>query len=67
MSLKHFHLFFITLSIITSAGFGVWCFVTERGKETEGAAVMGAISFATAIGLVVYLIKFLGKLKRENL
>ena len=67
MSLKLFHFFFIVISIITAAGFGFWCFVTERGKETSGSTVMGTISFVAAIGLGAYLIRFLGKIKRGKL
>ena len=67
MSLKHFHIFFIVLSIITATGFGLWCFLSEKGQAADGSTAMGAISLVAAVGLVIYAIKFLQKLKRENL
>ena len=62
MSLKNFHIFFIIISIIVIAGFGVWCFVTEDGASLTGAAAMGVISLVVAVGLVVYLVKIRRKL-----
>lgn len=48
MSLKAFHLFFITLSVLLSAGCAVWAFLSgmERGFAIASAAV--------AVGLVIY-------------
>ena len=58
MSLKTFHLIFISLSIVLSAGYGAWAvaFYLREGDQTF--LVMGALSFIVAVFLVVYEIKF---------
>ena len=49
MSLKHFHILFIAISILLAAGFGLWCFLTERGAAVAGSEVMGAVSLVAAV------------------
>lgn len=50
MSLKYVHLVFITLAGLISAGFGVWAIA--HGTTTN--VVLGVVSMAGAIALVVY-------------
>jgi hypothetical protein len=57
MSLKTFHIFFIALSILLSAGCAVWAFV--NGVET----VFGVAFAVVAVTLVVYGGFFLKKSK----
>ena len=57
MSLKWFHIVFITLSMLLSVGFGVWGLFNER-------VLLGVISLAASAGLVVYGNYFLGKAKK---
>jgi hypothetical protein len=63
MTLKAFHVVFIALATVTAAGFGVWslhAFLTQRGI---GNLLLGALSLAVAVGLVVYGVWFLKKMK----
>lgn len=63
MSLKSFHLVFIALSILLAIGFGVW----EVGEYAEsggsGRLVAALLSFLVAVGLIVYGVRFVRKLK----
>ena len=64
MSLKGFHILFITFSTLLALGIGAWCIWIDL---VEGAPIYqtGAIcSFAAAIVLVVYGIWFYRKMKR---
>lgn len=67
MSLKHFHLFFVTVCGVASFGLGLFFLLTEKGAETDGAQVMGWLSLACFVGLVIYGIKFLKLLSRDEL
>ncbi|MEW5874212.1 MAG: hypothetical protein AB1752_03395 [Candidatus Zixiibacteriota bacterium] len=62
MSLKTFHLIFITCSILMCFGFGAWGF---WGVESTGlwSTIGGLAGFASGIGLIVYEVRFLRKLK----
>jgi hypothetical protein len=67
MSLKGFHIVFITFSTLLALGTGAWCLWVDR---VAGAPVyrLGAIgSFIAAIALVVYGIWFYRKMKRLRL
>jgi hypothetical protein len=57
MSLKWFHLLFISLSMLISLGFGVWGLFNQH-------VVLGAASLAGSAGLCVYGNYFLGKARR---
>ena len=64
MSLKGFHIVFITFSTLLALVLGVWCI---RVNLAEGAPVYlaGAIgSFAAAVALIVYGVLFYRKMKR---
>ena len=66
MSLKAFHIFFISLSVLLTFGFAVWTF--QSYTENGGFIVlMGSlISMLTGVGLIVYGINFLKKLKNVS-
>lgn len=67
MSLKGFHIVFITFSTLLALGCGAWCIWVDR---VEGAPVYraGAIgSFVAAVVLIVYGIWFYRKMKRLRL
>jgi len=57
MSLKTFHVFFISVSVVLCIGFGVWC------VKQPGYLGLGIGSFVVAAALVAYEIVFLKKLK----
>ncbi len=64
MSLKGFHILFITCSTLLALGCGAWCIWVNL---VEGVPIYlaGAIgSFAAAAALVVYGIWFYRKMKR---
>ena len=63
MSLKAFHLIFITLSIFFSLTFGIWAVVNHGSSGKTADLFMGIISLVGTIGLSVYLRYFLKKLK----
>ena len=57
MSLKAFHLIFVTLLTTLSFGCAAWAFA-------NGRTVFGAISIAAGILVIIYGIYFLKKLKK---
>lgn len=64
MSLKAFHILFITVSTLLALGCGAWCVWVNR---VAGAPVYlaGAIaSFTAAIALITYGVWFYRKMKR---
>jgi len=57
MSLKWFHIVFVSLSMVVSLGFGVWGLFNQH-------AALGIASLAASAGLVVYGNYFLGKVRK---
>lgn len=67
MSLKTFHLIFITAATALAFGFGVWelrTYWSADGRQAD--LLMGAASVVAGIGLIVYERYFLKKLKKES-
>lgn len=67
MGLRTFHLFFILVAVIASVGFGLWCFLTEDGRELAGSSIWGGVSIVVGVGLVIYGVKFMKKLDEEGI
>jgi len=63
MSLKQFHIVFIVMAVLLSAGFAAWAF-TRHPVELE-VLVMGVISVVATLSLMVYGVWFLKKLKGQ--
>jgi hypothetical protein len=64
MSLKAFHLIFITAASALAFGFGVWLLKDYFSPEGRGLDLVYAIgSFVAGIGLIVYERYFLKKTK----
>lgn len=61
MSLKHFHIAFIAITVLSAAGFAAWCLLVPGLPAMF--QVMGWLSAAGAILLFVYGIRFLKKVK----
>jgi hypothetical protein len=64
MSLKAFHVIFITASSALAFGCGIW--ELKNGFSSEGRAldfVFAGLAFAAGVGLIVYERYFLKKLK----
>ena len=64
MSLKAFHVVFVTLSTVMATGFGVWA-IQESARDGLGSPLaVGIVSLVGAVGLIIYGVWFLRKLKR---
>ena len=67
MSLKAFHIIFITASSALAVGFGVWAlrnYLSPDGRWVDMLMAIG--SFACGVGLIVYERYFLRKLKNVS-
>jgi predicted DNA repair protein MutK len=63
MSLKSFHIFFISVATIFAFGFGVWLLI-EHPIALEALNVFAALfSFTVGGALVLYAVRFLRKFK----
>ena len=63
MSLKAFHIVFITASALLCAGFGAWSYWGYREEGRTVDLVFACVSGVVAVALVVYGRAFLKKLK----
>ena len=66
MSLKAFHIFFIAVSILLSFGFAGWLFQRFAAEGNILSAVGGALSVLAGIGLSLYGVRILKKLKHVS-
>ena len=66
MSLKAFHIFFITLSVLLCLAFGAWCLGSDYAHGRMAYAVAGVISFALGVLLVIYEVVFLRKFRNSQ-
>jgi membrane protein implicated in regulation of membrane protease activity len=63
MSIKGFHLIFITIAAIFCAGFGVWAlFINEKDTSTA-MTVSGVLTLIASFVLIIYGIYFRRKSK----
>jgi hypothetical protein len=66
MSLKHFHVVFITASALLAFFFAVWCLAAPAGESLDGGRVAAAtVSAAVGIGLCLYESWFLKKMDQS--
>jgi flagellar biogenesis protein FliO len=64
MSLKGFHIVFITFSTLLALGCGIWCVQVNQAAQAP-VYLAGAIgSFVAALGLLIYGFWFYRKMKR---
>ena len=66
MSLKAFHLFFISVSVLLSLGVGGWGIQSYLTDADTVGIVVGAFFLLLAIGLVVYEMRFIRKFKHVS-
>lgn len=67
MSLKAFHIFFITLASAMSAGCAVWAFKVFNSVEARPWQLWFSIGAAlVAVALLVYGVSFLKKMKHVS-
>jgi hypothetical protein len=67
MSLKGFHIVFITFSTLLALGLGVWCIWVNLVAGAPVYLAGAVFSFIAAIALIVYGIWFWRKMKRLRL
>lgn len=67
MSLKGFHIVFITFSTLLAFGAGVWCLWVNSTEATNAYTVGAIFSFAAAVALIIYGCWFWRKMKRLRL
>ena len=63
MSLRAFHVLFITLSVVLTAFFAAWAFGQYRAEPAGSYLAVAMASLAAGVGLVVYGAAFLKKTK----
>lgn len=66
MSLKAFHIVFITASVLLAFGFGAWSLVGYSDSGRAGDLWTGVASVAIGIGLIAYGRYFLKKLRNVS-
>ena len=64
MSLKGFHIVFITFSTLLTVGTGGWCLWIESMHGAPAFRIGAICSFVVAVGLIGYGIWFWRKMKR---
>jgi len=63
MSLKVFHIIFISCSLILTLGFGFWSLSMADQLPQKRLFLLGALSLACAVGLLVYGISIVKKFR----
>lgn len=63
MSLKGFHIFFITVATLLAFGFGVWCIHAWTQEHKDLYIGMSGSAFIAGVALIVYGVRFLRKIK----
>jgi hypothetical protein len=63
MSLKAFHIVFVTASILLAFGFGVWSLLDYRDHGRAAELIGGIVSLLAGVGLIIYAKAILRKLK----
>lgn len=66
MSLKAFHLIFITAASLLAFGFGAWLLRSPAAEATTGNLVGGIASLVVGMGLLIYEGYFIKKLKNVS-
>ncbi len=66
MSLKAFHIAFVAASTLLAFGFGAWLYQMYLLNNNTTFIVGSVLSCLTGVGLIVYGIKFLKKLKHVS-
>ena len=64
MSLKGFHIVFITFSMLLALGAGAWCLWIDSVHGSPAFRIGAISSFVAAAALITYGIWFLRKMKR---
>jgi hypothetical protein len=63
LSLKAFHLLFISLAVVLTGGFAVWCVVTYIARHQASMLGLAAGSLVICAALIAYGVRVRRKLK----
>ena len=63
MSLRIFHIVFVTVSSLMSFVFGGWCWRYAAANQSGGYRLLGAAAFGVGVALIVYGFWFWKKIK----
>jgi len=63
MSIKGFHLIFITIAAIFCAGFGIWALFINDKESGTGITFAGIVTLIVSVALIFYGIYFRRKSK----
>jgi len=66
MSLKAFHLFFISVSVLLSLAVGGWGIQSYLTKSNDVGILSGLFFILLAAGLVLYELRFIRKFKHVS-
>ena len=66
MSLKSFHIVFITCAVVLTFGFAAWAIRSYLGGAGAGLLGAGISAVVVGSGLIIYGILFLRKLKHVS-
>jgi hypothetical protein len=64
MSLKGFHILFVSLAFLCTSGFWAWCIAEAEAARELGAVAVGNLSGSLAIALFIYGLWFVIKKSR---
>jgi nitrate reductase gamma subunit len=64
MSLRAFHIVFIFLSMLLSFGFATWSYGNYQVQKDTTDLVLAVISGIAGLGLIVYGVYFLRKMRK---
>lgn len=67
MTLKGFHIVFITFASLLALGVGAWCLWVHSVFHASAYLIGAGVCFAAMLGLVVYGVWFYKKMKRLRL
>jgi len=65
--MKRFHIVFIFSSTLLSFFFGVWCINSHFSQPHLGTLLLGLLAILMSLGLIVYGIYFLQKMKSSGI
>ena len=66
MSLKAFHVIFITAASLLAFGFGAWMLRAYSAEGMKGDLIYGVTSLVVGVGLLIYEGFFIKKLKKVS-
>ena len=66
MSLKAFHVVFITAAVALAVWLGMWALDEGRDTGSGGMTALGVLSLVAAVGLVAYEVWFLRRTRQVS-